>query len=246
MVVKGWERKEQHSGFPRSYVCRNSRVSSAQKRALAECWEQYGLPDNVAFDAQKVFGRKAPLSLEIGFGNGEHLLKQAIQFPEHDFIGIEVWLPGIGTLLRQAKDVGITNLRVVKADAALYISDYLPHACLNQVWILFPDPWPKRKHQKRRLITGEFLHLLALKTQINAKMYLSTDWAHYAQGILRLGLASPEFQVREHSEQRDVVTRFEQRGINLGQPAFNFVLWRKDNQSVPGTVPVSGLEPPTY
>ena len=221
----------------RSFVVRKGRVSPAQTRALNQYWSRYGLTENFKTDPARVFGRRAPLELEIGFGNGERLLRQALDEPHKDFIGVEVWPPGVGTLLRRLAEHRADNVRIVKADAGEYIKRCLPKACLDGVWILFPDPWPKKRHHKRRLVKGDFLELVAEKMKPGAKMYLATDWQHYADEMRAAVSASAQFEIVEDSENaseneigngaRPHKTRFEQRGLVAGRAISNLVLSRR-------------------
>ncbi len=146
----------------RSYVMRAGRITEAQQRALATLWPRYGVEFNLGpLDLARLFGRSAPCTLEIGFGNGEHLLERALADPERDFLGVEVHRPGVGHLLLAAGKAGITNLRVIAHDAVDVLQHQIPQASLDEVQLLFPDPWPKARHHKRRLVQPVFAALVA-------------------------------------------------------------------------------------
>lgn len=213
----------------RSYALRQKHLSPAQSRALERHWPRYGLNADRAFAPDRVFGRSAPLALEIGFGNGEHLLRRASEHPGTDFVGIEVWPPGIGTLLRQAAAAEARNLRVVRADAREYIRKRLPDASLDIVWILFPDPWPKKRHHKRRLVNADFLDLIAMKMKPGASLHLATDWAHYAAAMREAAAACARLDAESACGVRGVrtgETRFERRGARAGRAIDNLSLRR--------------------
>src|SRR5262245_6033320 len=171
----------------RSYVRRGGRITSAQARAVVELWSRYGIdfaPQMLDLDA--VFGRRAEHVLEIGFGNGDALLALATAQPQRDFLGIEVHEPGVGRLLAQAAHAGVTHLRVLRHDAVEVLEQQLAPQSLDEVLIFFPDPWPKKRHHKRRLLQPGFVATLAARLRPGGVLRVATDWEPYAQQILEV------------------------------------------------------------
>lgn len=207
----------------RSYVRREGRITRAQKRALGELWTQYGLDDDLnELNFVEVFGRKAPVVVEIGFGNGDNLCHLARVNPETDFLGLEVHRPGIGSLLLKLDRDGIENVRVICADAALVLANRIPKASLTAVYLLFPDPWPKKRHHKRRLLQRGFVTQIVECLRPGGDLHIATDWQGYAEHILKVsaqvsGLinVAGEGNCVMRSYERDA-TRFERRGLRLG------------------------------
>lgn len=222
-------KKERRTRPIPSYVVRGRRLSPTRTRIFEENWRRFGLPDDRLLNITQAFGRCVPLTLEIGFGGGEHLLHMASVNPGHDFLGIEVWPPGVTAFMQRVAEAGLTNVRVVKADAAHYIAGRVPNACLDEVYILFPDPWPKRRHHKRRLIKAEFLRMLSGKVKSGGIVRMATDWANYGEEMAYLGEKSEAFEVLAARAQsrRPVVTRFEKKGVIAGRRVFEITLRRK-------------------
>jgi tRNA (guanine-N7-)-methyltransferase len=161
----------------RSYVLRAGRITAAQKRALDELMPRYGLPfPGAPLDLDAAFGRRAPRVLEIGFGNGDTLVELAAASPERDFIGAEVHPPGVGHFLLAAEAAGLANVRVVMHDAVELISQGVAPASLDEVLLFFPDPWPKKRHHKRRIVQPEFVALVADRLKPGGRFRLATDW----------------------------------------------------------------------
>jgi tRNA (guanine-N7-)-methyltransferase len=178
----------------RSFVIRAGRMTAGQERAWQELWPRFGIdytPDPL--DLDRHFGRTAPHILEIGFGTGDALLAYAQQHPEHDCIGIEVHPPGVGHLLLKIQEAGLTNVRVICHDAVEVLSHCLSNSCLAEVHIFFPDPWHKKRHHKRRLIQTPFIELLARVVRPGGIIKLGTDWQNYAEQMLQLVDAHPDF-----------------------------------------------------
>jgi tRNA (guanine-N7-)-methyltransferase len=206
----------------RSFVLRQGRATAGQERALTQLWPKYGVEYSPArLDLQALFGRAAPRMLEIGFGAGEALLEFATAHPEMDCIGIEVHRPGVGRLLLGAEAATLRNLRVICHDAVEVLQHQLAPASIELAHIFFPDPWPKKRHHKRRLIQPPFVELLARVLAIGGKLRLATDWEHYAMHMREVIDASTSF-VNEsdtgfaaRNEERPL-TRFERRGHRLG------------------------------
>jgi tRNA (guanine-N7-)-methyltransferase len=207
----------------RSFVLRAGRITTAQQRALQELWPVYGVEFSAApadFDA--LFGRRAGRTLEIGFGNGEHLAALAAAHPETDFIGVEVHRPGVGALLLSAQRLQLRNLRVICHDAVEVLEQQIAPGSLDEVLLLFPDPWPKKRHHKRRIVTTPFVELVASRLKSAGVLRLATDWQPYADEMLATLGASASFANEaaapgyvERPAHRDA-TRFERRGTRLG------------------------------
>lgn len=217
----------------RSFVRREGRLTPAQARALEQHWGRYGIdPPEQRLELARVFGRTAPVTVEIGFGNGDHLLARATAEPERDFIGVEVHRPGIGRLLHHAAVGGIGNLRVACADAVEVLRDWLPPAALDEVQILFPDPWHKKRHHKRRLVQPPFAELLATCLAPGGRLHLATDWEHYAVQMRTVLNAQPAL-VNQSAQEAFVervarpVTKFEARGTRLGHAVFDLEYRRR-------------------
>jgi tRNA (guanine-N7-)-methyltransferase len=214
----------------RSYVLRQGRFTPAQQRAFADHWARYGLaPADGVLDAQGVFGRRAPLVLEIGFGNGEQLLWSAAHEAHEDFIGIEVHRPGVGRLMNALAAAGLDNVRLYNADAVGVLEHCIAPASLAQVRIYFPDPWPKQRQQKRRLIQPEFAALLATRCATGGVLHLATDWADYAEQMAQVLDASTQWRNRAGAarfvERPDwrIQTHFEKRGRRLGHGVWDLL-----------------------
>lgn len=212
-----------------SFVIRAGRMTEAQKAARDRMWPQYGLVvESGIVDKQRVFGRVAPLVLEIGFGMGQSLIAMAKASPEKDFIGVEVHPPGVGNLLKLIEQEGITNLRVYQANARVVLEKCIADGSLAGVQIYFPDPWHKKRHHKRRLIQAEFIGELGPKLQIGGIIHLATDWEPYALQMMQVMSASSGFcnvvgeglYATEHSRPS---TKFEQRGQKLGHGVWDLL-----------------------
>jgi len=217
----------------RSFVRRAGRITLAQERALQHEWIGYGidLPDSAQSGSRlnlaKIFGRTAPTVLEIGFGNGDTLLDVAIQQRNRNYLGIEVHRAGVGRLLHEASNQKLDNLKVICHDAVEVLEHHLPENGLDEVWVLFPDPWHKARHNKRRLVQEPFIELLASRMKPGATVHLATDWQAYAEQMLAVMTASPQFhnlaqvcsEITEGFVARPAwrpLTRFERRGHRLG------------------------------
>ncbi len=206
----------------RSFVRREGRLTPAQHRALETLLPRYGLQASpLPWNFTQLFGRKAPVILEIGFGNGENLLAMAQAHPHQDFIGIEVHRPGVGHLLNQLEAAQLHNVRVICEDAREVLNHQVMDDSLDSVLLYFPDPWPKKRHHKRRLVQPEFVALLARKLKSGGMFRTATDWPDYAEHISALLSASADFTAvtatgaASQPPQR-LPTRFERRGLYLG------------------------------
>ena len=216
----------------RSYVLRQGRVTEAQARAVERLMPTYGIAFSPApLDLDTVFGRPAPKILEIGFGMGETTATIAQAHPDTDYLGIEVHLPGVGALLRRVESLGLTNVRVIRHDAVDVLGKMIAPASLDGVHVFFPDPWPKKRHHKRRLLQPAFVHLLATRMKPGAYLHAATDWEDYAIQMLDALTAEPlltntatGFAPRPESRPP---TRFETRGARLGHGVWDLVFRRR-------------------
>ena len=214
----------------RSYVRRQGRITTAQQAALATWWDRYGIDYNrQPLCLEQCFGRVAPTVLDIGCGTGDTTICLARAHPENNILAVEVHLPGIGSLLRNIVTHGLTNIRIINHDIIEILEHHIPDNCLEQVMIFFPDPWPKKRHQKRRLINPHFLDVLIPKLRRNARLFITTDWVDYADQIASVcdgnnrlinlagtGNTAPRPVWRP-------TTRFEQKGIHLEHDVRDFV-----------------------
>ena len=213
-------------------MLRSGRMSPAQQRALETLFPKYGIafvPSLLDFDC--VFGRRARRVLEIGFGMGETTAAIAAARPDDDFLGIEVHPPGVGSLLRQIEERGLANLRVIRHDAVEVIAAMIPRGSLAAIHVFFPDPWPKKRHHKRRLLSAPFVHELALRLAPDATLHVATDWEDYAQEILAVLTAEPLLQntASDFAPRPDYrpLTKFENRGLKLGHGVRDLVFRRR-------------------
>jgi tRNA (guanine-N7-)-methyltransferase len=214
----------------KSFVRRESRITTAQQRALRELWVRFGIDIGFSiFEPEQLFFRSAPLILEIGFGDGESLAKMCLSNPNMDFIGIEVHRPGIGHLLLRAAEMELKNIRVINSDAVDVLEHYLTDECMSCIQIFFPDPWTKARHRKRRLIQLEFINLLIKKIKPGGQIYIATDCANYAHAILEILTKIPTVEsmtkhngLAPHLIQRPA-TKFERRSNNLGHVIYEIM-----------------------
>lgn len=195
-------------------------------------WPTYGVDSDGPIDLDALFGRTAARIAEIGFGNGDNLLALAQAHPERDFLGIEVHRPGVGRTLLALQERGLTNIRVICRDAVEVLQRNLPQQCLDELLILFPDPWPKKRHHKRRLIQPAFVALLAERLRSGGTVRLATDWAPYAEQMLaclsgepRLRNLAPDGGYVPRPGERQA-TRFERRGERLGHAVWDLAFAR--------------------
>jgi len=218
----------------RSFVRREGRMTESQRRAIEAFGPRYLLEFREApcgLDA--VFGRVAPRTLEIGFGMGDSVLDRARRHPERDHLGIEVHRPGVGRLLRALAEQDIRNVRIVCADAVQVLTHMIPDAALDAVFLFFPDPWPKKRHHKRRIVQPAFVELVACRLKPGGVFHLATDWEEYAQHMLAVLEQSPSFSnsagagnYAPRPEER-VLTKFERRGERLGHGVWDLVFVKK-------------------
>jgi tRNA (guanine-N7-)-methyltransferase len=218
----------------RSYVLRTGRMTPGQQRAFDQNWGRWGLEhDAGALDFDRCFGRPGPRVLEIGFGMGQSLVAMAAAAPATNFLGIEVHRPGVGKLLHSMAGQGVDNIRVYCHDAVEILRDCVPDASLDTIQIFFPDPWHKKKHNKRRLIQPPFVTLLSSKLKQAGTLHLATDWEDYAGQMMEVlsladGLENScgPGQFAPRPEHRPL-TKFELRGERLGHGVWDLVFVRK-------------------
>jgi tRNA (guanine-N7-)-methyltransferase len=214
----------------RSFARRIGRITDRQKSALENILPLRGIEHtSELIDFEKIFKRSAPLNIEIGFGMGESLIAVAKDNPEQDYLGIEVHTPGVGNLLANADELNLDNIRVITFDAVEVLKKQIPDHSVHSFSIFFSDPWHKTKHHKRRLINESFCQLLANKIQPKGKVFLATDWEHYANQMLEVFThnksfknLSPTNDFCERIEFRPL-TKFEKRGHRLGHGVWDLI-----------------------
>jgi tRNA (guanine-N7-)-methyltransferase len=219
--------EQPHLVRPHSYVVRG-RKTEAQQRAIDELWPAYGVDfDGSPLDLDAIFGRTAPRTVEIGFGNGENLLTLAERHPERDFLGVEVHGAGVGRVLAGMRDRGLTNIRVVRHDAVEVFHTGLAAGSVAEVLIFFPDPWPKVRHHRRRLVQPDVVKIILPALSSDGVLRLATDWEPYAEHMLDVLDAEPalvnvagDAHFVPRPEDRPV-TKFERRGEKLGHAIFD-------------------------
>lgn len=217
----------------RSYIRRQGRITRAQARARTELWARYGVEiGSESLDVERIFGRDAPLVVEVGFGMGHALTVLAARHADWNFIGIEVYRAGIGALLAGLHEQMLTNVRVCEADAVEVFEYALAPQSISTLMIYFPDPWPKRRHHKRRLVRQSFLDLAASRLIPAGRLLIATDWTEYATEMLEALEGHPQFVNAAETEGfalRPVerpTTRFEARGLGLGHPIYDLTFER--------------------
>ena len=224
--------EELHKRSIRSFVLRQGRVSNAQQRSLDTLLPQYGIAYAAApLDLEAAFGRAAPKVLEIGFGMGETTAAIAAAHPDTDYLGIEVHSPGVGSLLKQIGELNLANLRIIQHDAVEVLEHMIRPDSLDGVHLFFPDPWPKKRHHKRRLVQPPLVALLASRLKPGGYFHAATDWEEYAQQMLEVLSAEPllentasGFAPRPATRP---LTKFEQRGLRLGHGVWDLLFRRR-------------------
>lgn len=217
----------------RSYVLRAGRLTEGQKRALDELWPRFAVPGGLEpLRFGELFGNDAPVILEIGFGNGDATWQMAAARPDQNFLGIEVHKPGVGHLLLKLEEHGLGNVRIACEDAVEFLEKRIPDGSLEGIRIYFPDPWPKKRHHKRRIIQQGFVGLMAAKMRVGGILHLATDWEPYADYMLEIMQASPDFVNRSPDGGTSPQpgwrpsTKYEKRGERLGHGVFDLVYER--------------------
>lgn len=212
----------------RSFVLRQGHLSNAQENAIQEGTPQWGIPYTPQFiDLKTYFNRSAPTFLEIGFGMGQATAHIAKAHPQHNYLGVEVHTPGVGALYQLIKKEEISNILVIRHDAVDVLENMIAPDSLAGIHIFFPDPWPKKRHHKRRLIQPEFVRLLASRLEKRGYLHLATDWEDYAQQMLAILRAEPLLKntaadFAERPKYRPL-TKFEQRGLKLGHAIWDII-----------------------
>ena len=214
----------------RSFVRRAGRITESQQRALDELWPLWGVEvSDAPLDVVELFGREAPLTVEIGFGNGDSLVQLAAEHPDHNYLGIEVHVPGIGHCLIAARQASIDNLRIISHDAVDVLSQQVAAGSVSRLNLYFPDPWPKKRHHKRRILNPDFLAAVHACLAPGGTFHIATDWRNYAEHLDELFSVSPLFRLderREHDGDRPLdrtATKFEKRGVKRGHRIWD---WR--------------------
>ena len=207
----------------RSYVLREGRFTKGQQAAFEHHWPHYGVETGQCpLDLQALFGNLQPVVLDIGFGDGEALALLGRRYPHLNFLGVEVYRPGIGSLLRRVAECGLENIRVMNMDAVSVLREHVVPESLASVLIWFPDPWPKKRHHKRRLIHKEFVQLVADRLATRGELSIATDWQPYAEVIQKVLGQCTAFRQADFSLliRNRPHTKFERRGILLGHRVF--------------------------
>jgi tRNA (guanine-N7-)-methyltransferase len=217
----------------RSFVMRAGRTTEGQQKALDEVWPFMGLEvkeGSVVFS--ELFGREAPVVLEIGFGMGDSLIEMATQQPENNYIGIEVHKPGVGRLLSRANEAGVSNIRVYAEDAIEVLAQCIPDNSLDVLQLFFPDPWHKKKHHKRRIVQPEFAQTVRKKLKVGGYFHMATDWENYAEHMMDVMTEAEGYQNKAgegvYSPQPEwrPVTKFQKRGERLGHGVWDLMFER--------------------
>jgi len=222
----------------RSFVRREGRLTPAQERALNELLPRYQIQsDSSALDFGEIFGNQNPVVMEIGFGNGKLLAEQASRHPDYNFIGLEVHRPGVGRLLQQLEKQAISNVRIMSHDAVEVLSTQINPGSLAAIWLFFPDPWPKKRHHKRRIVNNRFLDLTANSLQADGILHMATDWQDYAQHMHSAITDHQQLSLTQKPELRGYpfirpLTHFEQRGQHRGHTITD--LYAMLNRTDPG------------
>ncbi len=213
-----------------SFVRRSGRLTLGQKAGLTEFWGDYGvdLPEgNIDLDA--LFVKRQQVVLEIGFGNGDSLLEMAINTPDRNFLGIEVYEAGIGRLINEAHKHQLRNLKIIQADAVEVLIQHIENDSFDTFQLFFPDPWHKKKHHKRRIVNPDFLDILSQKVKPGGRIHMATDWEHYAIAMLATLENHPDFKNTQsdpiYSPRPDYrpMTKFEKRGKRLGHGVWDLI-----------------------
>lgn len=220
----------------RTYKPRRGRFSAGHAAALERLAAYTVVVDGQPLDTAAVFGRRAPLALEIGSGMGEATAAWAADRPDLDVLAVEVHTPGLGALLRRVEDAGLTNVRVAEGDALVVLRDMLGPESLAEVRALFPDPWPKSRHAKRRLVTAAFADLVADRLGAGGVLHVATDWPPYAEQVVAVLSGHPAYRTVVGERRGRPVTRFEQQGLDAGRAPTDVVATRREGR--PG--PLSG------
>jgi len=227
-----------HPRAVKSYVVRSGRMTFGQEKAFTDLWSVYGieggLDDGGLLNFEQLFGRQAPVILEIGFGMGDSLIEIAANHPENNYIGIEVHRPGVGRLLGNIGEQALTNLRVMQFDAVEVLKKQILDNSLSAVYLFFPDPWHKTRHHKRRIVQDDFVQLIRKKLAIHGQFHMATDWDAYARQVLKTMKKAPGFKNCASDEEYmprpeyRPTTKFERRGERLGHGVWDILFEKID------------------
>jgi len=218
----------------RSFVLRGGRLTEGQQRAMDELLPRYSTGNgNGCLNFTELFGNARPVVLEIGFGNGDATWQMARQSPRENFIGVEVHKPGVGHLLLNLQEQDINNVRIACEDGVVFLRDRIAAGSLEGLRLFFPDPWPKKRHHKRRLVQPEFVALLAEKLAAGGIVHFATDWQNYAEHMLEVLRQNPAFE--NLSDSGDYcprptwrpLTKYEKRGKRLGHEVYDLLFLRR-------------------
>ena len=213
-----------------SFVRRSGRLTLGQKTGLTELWPTFGIDVPTGLiDLPDLFKKCQPITLEIGFGNGDSLLEMAIHTPEKNFLGIEVYEAGVGRLINEAHKHKLTNLKIIKEDAVEVLKHHIKDDSLDTFQLFFPDPWHKKKHHKRRIVQSEFLDLISQKLINGGSVHLATDWQHYAEQMMETLESHAHFKntlgghIYSSRPEHRPITKFERRGERLGHGVWDLI-----------------------
>ncbi|WP_028485680.1 tRNA (guanosine(46)-N7)-methyltransferase TrmB [Thiomicrorhabdus chilensis] len=220
----------------KSFVLRQGRMSQSQQRAMENNWPKFGLEiSDELLDMKTLFGREAPTIVEIGFGMGKSLAEMAEANPQQNYIGIEVHRPGVGALLKLIEEKGLTNIRIFNHDAIEVLEKRIPKNSLDGVYLFFPDPWHKKRHNKRRIVQAEFAKTIASHLKTGGHFHMATDWEDYAEHMMEVMNAAPDFRNTQPDGQYTPrpdyrpLTKFEQRGQRLGHGVWDLIFEKIDH-----------------
>ncbi len=214
-----------HAPVP-SFALRRGRVRSSQADAIARLWDRWGIDvDGTPLDVARLFGPGRPVVLDVGSGMGEASAEAAAADPGRGLLAVDVHTPGHGNLLKLVEATGLTNVRVADGDARVLLRDMLLPGSLDEVRVWFPDPWPKTRHAKRRLVGPDFLALVAGRLRPGGLLHVATDWAPYAAEVTAHLVAAPGLELGSERAVRPT-TRFERRGRAAGRPAYDLLARR--------------------
>lgn len=222
--------EQKHMRTVKSFVLRAGRMTEGQQKAMEAVWPEMGLElQQGMLDLNEVFGREAPVVLEIGFGMGDSLVEMAKDQPEKNYIGIEVHRPGVGRLLSNAEKSELSNIRVFCDDAIEVLAQCIPDGSLSCIQLFFPDPWHKKRHHKRRIVQPEFAQTLRKKLKVGGVFHMATDWENYAEHMMEVMSEADGYQNvagdGQYSPQPEwrPVTKFQKRGERLGHGVWDLM-----------------------
>jgi tRNA (guanine-N7-)-methyltransferase len=218
----------------RSFVLRGGRLTEGQKRALADLWPRFGIEEGGGMlDLPRLFGNSGAVILDIGFGNGESTWQMARDRPDANYLGVEVHRPGVGHLLLKIEEQKLENIRIACADGVEFLRVRIPDHSLGEARLFFPDPWPKKRHHKRRIVQPGFVSLLGKKLAPGGVLHMATDWTPYAEHMLSVLASSNEFENLSASGDYcprpawRAGTRYESRGRKLGHQVHDLIFRRR-------------------